>query len=159
MNPTFYPLRCYAIKQYRNYIDILNHPGYVTDINRKPAHKIIGEDFILHLNKYLCCFCDGSKFNIVLKKVYEILYSGALLLSDLNIKNELEKYGIIENIHCILCNKENMEEKMKYILDENNNEIIENIRQNGFKLASENFLLESHYNNLSKNLETYIKTK
>lgn len=152
LNHAYYPLRVYASRQNKNMIDSLNHPGY-----NKITHKIIGDDYILYLNKYLCCFCDGSILKIVLKKVYEILYSGALLLSDLNIKNELEEIGIIENIHCILCNKENMEEKMKYILDEKNNKIIENIRQNGFKLANESFLLETHYNNLCKNLKTYIK--
>lgn len=152
LNPTYYPLRIIAKNQTKNMVDLLNHPGY-----GKITHKIIEDDFIIHLNKYLCCFCDGSILNVVLKKVYEILYSGSLLLSELSIKNELEEYGIIENVHCILCNKNNMEAKMKYILDENNREIINNIRQNGFKLASENFLLEYHYNNLYKKLETYIK--
>ena len=152
MEQIYYPLRVIASNQSKELVEVLQHPGY-----GKLKHNIIGDDYILQLNKYLCCFCDASILNIILKKIYEILYSGSLLLADLNIKNELKDVGIIENVHCILCDTNNIEEKMKYILNKENSEEIDNIRKNGFKLAKENFTLINHCNNINNKLQNYIK--
>lgn len=152
MNTTYYPLRLIAANQDKELVEVFQHPGY-----SKPKHNIIGDDYILHLNKYLCCFCDASILNIILKKVYEILYSGSLLLTDLNIKKDLEEIGIIENVHCILCNKNNIKEKMIYILNKENIEKINKIRKNGFNLAAEKFKLYEHCNKINDSLKNYIK--
>jgi len=148
----FYPLRIIARKQDKKLIEVLTHPSY-----KKLAHRIIGDNYIFELNKYLCCFCDGTSLNVILKKIYEILYSGSLLLSDLNIKNDLEEIGVIENVHCILCDKNNIKNKMNYILNEENIKEINDIRKNCFELEK-TFTLDIHCNNINNSLKTYITT-
>lgn len=135
MNKNIYPFRYYIQNNInlRKNIDILKHPGY-----KKKSHNCIHKNYYKKLNDYICCFVDASAYKYVLLKVYEICSVGSLLLVCDSIKDELNELGFINNINCILCNKNNIQEKIEYILDINNNDEIINIRKMGMKLVRNN---------------------
>lgn len=135
MNKKIYPFR-YFIQNNNNlikHIDILKHPGY----KKKKSHNYIHKNYYKILNKYICGFVDASKYKYVLLKVYEICSVGSLLLICDSIKNELNELGFFHNINCIMCNKNNIQEKVEWILDIINNDKIINIRKNGMELVRE----------------------
>jgi hypothetical protein len=98
-----------------------------------------------YLNQYICCFSTSnypynmttnkSEYSsLILLKTYEILGSGALLLSPLNQKEQLAKIGLIENVNCMfvdMSDDNKIQEKIDFILNEQNRKIIDNIRKNG----------------------------
>jgi hypothetical protein len=98
-----------------------------------------------YLNRYICCFSTSNHpynmttkkneiSNLILLKTYEILGSGALLLSPLNQKIQLAKIGLIEDVNCMfidMSDDNKIQEKIDFILDEKNRKFIDNIRKNG----------------------------
>ena len=98
-----------------------------------------------YLNQYICCFatsvypynmttgnCEYS--GLILLKTYEILGSGALLLSPLTEKDRLAKIGLIEDVNCMfidMSDDNKIQEKIDFILDIKNREFIDNIRKKG----------------------------
>ncbi len=127
-----YPLRQYAL-QFQQYTERLEHPSYD---NYK--HRIINKEYYKKLSEYLCCFTDASCYNYILLKVFEISSVGSLLLCDDSIKNQLYNLGFHDNIHYIACNKDNMESKMKWILEKKNRKTVDEIRLKGMDLVRNN---------------------
>jgi hypothetical protein len=98
-----------------------------------------------YLNQYICCFstsnypynmttCKSEYSDLILLKTYEVLGSGALLLSPLNQKDPLAKIGLIEDVNCMFVDMScdyKIQEKIDFILDEKNRNLIDNIRKNG----------------------------
>lgn len=126
-----YPFRKYVVENLKDYIEILEHPGYeVTD------KRVVTNEYYKKMNEYICCFTDASKFSYVLLKVYEICSVGSLLLVDDTVKLQLNKLGFEDNINCIMCNPKNIEEKIIWIL--NNKVAVDTIRRNGMILVREN---------------------
>jgi len=97
--------------------------------------SIIREEYQKKLNSYLCCFADGSVFNYILIRIFEITASGCLLLTDIYLEPILTKLGFINGINCIMCNKEDILDKVKYILAPENRSTIDKIRLAGFQLS------------------------
>ncbi len=130
-----YPMREYISSDYifKDIIDILPHPNY-----NNYTHNQINTEYYKKLNNYLCCFTDASIYNYCLLKVYEITSVGSLLLVMDSIKTQLNILGFYDNINCIMCNKENLLEKMKWILDINNRQNVDKIRYNGMILSRKN---------------------
>lgn len=98
-----------------------------------------GQKFINLLNSYLVCFCDDliHYSPYIVCKFFEIMTSGALLLASLsNSKQYFENLGFVENDDYILMDESNMEEKINYVLDENNIDEINKIRLNGYIKAN-----------------------
>jgi FkbM family methyltransferase len=124
-----YPLRKYIL-QFNKYIEILDHPSYKTY-----SHDYINKRYYEKLSEYLCCFCDTSVHKYVLLKIYECCSVGSLLLVDDIINKELNNLGFYDCVNCIFCNKTNIEDKIKWILDIDNREIIDVIRKEGMKLV------------------------
>jgi SAM-dependent methyltransferase len=58
-----------------------------------------------------------------------------LLLIEDSIKNELNNLGLYDNEHCIMCNSDTIEDKIKWILDSNNRAEVDRIRNNGMTLV------------------------
>lgn len=135
LNKKVYPFRYYLQNNInlKKYINVLKHPGY-----KKKSHNCINKKYYKKLNDYICCFVDASSYKYVLLKVYEICSVGSLLLVCDSIKDELNKLGFIDNINCIMCNKNNIQKKIEWILDINNNIIIINIRKKGMELVRKN---------------------
>ena len=140
---SIYPLRLLAKKM--NNIISLDHPSYF-----KYKHDLINEKYYNELNKYICCFCDGSIYRYVLLKVFEITCVGSLLLIDDTIINELNILGFYDGVNCITCNKNNLQNKINFIIDEKNIEMINDIRKKGM----ENSLL---YHSVNNRVEQFIK--
>lgn len=138
--------------KYKYKIDILEHPSY----REKIKHNLIGKKYIIKLNKYrfgfTCCLNNITPY--IVQKFFEIPGSGSLLIAyDKYIKNELEKLGFKDNENYISINESNYKEKLDYIFDEKNNEILEKIRYNGYKLINEN---HNHYQRIN-DLMLYLK--
>lgn len=127
-----YPFRKH-ISKFSEYIERLEHPSY-----NNYKHKIINEEYYNKLAEYLCCFTDASCYNYILLKVFEICSVGSLLLCDESIKNQLYNLGFHDNIHYIACNKDNLELKMKWILDKKNRKIVDEMRLRGMDLVRNN---------------------
>lgn len=100
-------------------------------------NNIFGKRFYEYLNKYLCCFVDCAR-DYILCKTFEICGCGSLLLCmNENLVDIFEKLGFKDNYNYISCNRENIEEKIKFIVDDNNKSTIDQIRKNGYELIKE----------------------
>lgn len=74
-------------------------------------------------------------------KFFEIMGSGALLLAaNLHTKKYFGELGFIDNEHYISVTYENLDAKIKYVLDPANRTIIDQIRANGYSRVQENHL-------------------
>ena len=74
-------------------------------------------------------------WNYVNIKVFEIASVGSLLLIQDSIQEQLNELGYFDNVNCIMCNKNNLIEKIEWILDDNNLEEINIIRKKGMELT------------------------
>ena len=131
-----YPLRKYMVElsKSNDNIVVLPHPNY-EDKERK--HQYINKEYYEKLNEYLCCFNDALTWNYVNIKVFEISAVGSLLLIQDSIEEQLNELGYYNNINCIMCNKDNLIEKIEWILDDNNLEEINIIRRKGMEITRE----------------------
>jgi FkbM family methyltransferase len=131
-----YPLRKYMVElsKTNDNIEVLPHPNY-EDTNRK--HQYINKQYYEKLNNYLCCFNDALTWNYVNIKVFEIASVGSLLLIQDSIQEQLNELGYFDNVNCIMCNQNNLIEKIEWILDDNNLEDINIIRKRGMELTRE----------------------
>lgn len=127
-----YPLKVFIKNNaiFTKYIDCLNHPSYGTR-----THECVNEVYYKKLNNYLCCFVDALLYKYVLLKVFETCSVGSLLFVEDTIKNELNNLGFYDNINCIMCNKNNLENKLKWILNIENRQLVDDMRKNGMVLV------------------------
>ena len=127
-----YPLRVFINNAiFKDYIECLVHPSYATTY----THNCINNIYYKKLNEYLCGFVDASCYNYILLKVFEICSVGSLLLVEETIENELNKLGFFDNVNCIFCNKHNLENKMKWILNVANRQLVDDMSKNGMALV------------------------
>lgn len=142
INKEIYPARYHLLNLSKKYdIDVLHHPGH--DNLKNKLDTYVGKDYIIHMNKYIACFtcCASKKFSYIVNKFFEIPMSGSLLLAfDEYIKNEMIELGFIDGENYISVTFDNMEEKIKYVLDENNRKEIDKIRINGYNLVNSKHL-------------------
>jgi hypothetical protein len=151
-----YPMRQQMFNLRNKYaIDILEHPTYKYD-----KHNIIGAKYYEYLNGYLCCFtcCSNSDTPYIVQKFFEICYAGSLLFCyDKYVTKELEMLGFINGVNYIRCDETNMEEQIKYILDENNLPQINKIRANGYALVTQNHTSQSRAKFVSQLMDTITR--
>lgn len=115
---------------FKPYIEVLKHPTY-----KSYTHDIIGEKYYKELNKYICCFTDASVYKYLLLKIFEICSVGSLLLVEDSISKQLNKLGLYDKKNCIMCNKSNIANTIKWILDKNNRLIVDKIRKSGMEIV------------------------
>lgn len=117
----------YSIKSHR-------HPGYHVgyDYNSNPN---IGRGYAEKINKHRVGFTDSLTFKYVVAKYFEIPATGALLLAEGAVKEPLKELGFIENRHYIPVSQENLEERVKYVLDEKNREELDQVRRRAQELV------------------------
>ena len=141
---------------YFDYNGVLNLSGYperaklitFNNVCKKEMDNDVWKDetaYSNYLNQYICCFstsvypynmttCKNEYSGLILLKTYEILGSGALLLSPLTEKHRLAKIGLIEDVNCMfidMSDDNKIQEKIDFILDIKNREFIDNIRKKG----------------------------
>ncbi len=131
-----YPLRNIILKLMNKYnISRLEHPGY-----GKLLHDKVGISYFKYINQYFASVstCGADKFSYLLKKYFEVPSTGALLFAhDGPIKQLLIDCGFIEGEHYVSFNKDNLEERIRYILDSQNWEEIDGIRLAGYNLVKQ----------------------
>ena len=123
-------------KEYKYKLDILNHisPKYAP-INTET--DLVGDKFIDKISRYKSSFTCGSEWGYLVTKYFEIPLAGSLLFCDMP-KDNLELLGFKDNINCIFYNKDNLIEKINWIVDPKNNQVINQIRKNGQELILNN---------------------
>jgi hypothetical protein len=70
-------------------------------------------------------------------KHFEIPATGALLVADGAVRGPLEQLGFLENVHYVPVSEQDLEAKIRYVLDENNHLEIDEIRHRGQSLIRE----------------------
>ena len=138
LNKDIYPLRDYLIKdkQFRGMTEYFKHPGY-------RSKTIDCKYYAEEMNKYVCCFTDCAK-DYLLLKFFEIPATGSLLLCEVNENTApvMSELGFIDSVNCVFCNKDNILDKIRYILDETNRREINLIRKKGKELILERHSVE-----------------
>ncbi|MCM3905989.1 MAG: glycosyltransferase [Pyrinomonadaceae bacterium] len=134
-----YPLRqqMKTLQEQGSYsIDYHGHPGYYTGYDYE-TDEDIGRSYAEKLNRHRAGFTDSLIYKYVVAKYFEIPATGALLFADEAVTGPLKELGFIENSHYLPVSKENLEEKVQYILDERNHEELDEIRRRGQELVWE----------------------
>jgi hypothetical protein len=131
-----YHLRSFIAKDknFADKIEKLDHPGYIQSASGF-KHNIVRGDYYKKLNEYICCFCDCLIYKYVLAKIFEITSVGSLLLVEDKIETQLNLLGFYDTINCIMCNQDNLLEKIEWIFSPENRITVDNIRIKGMKLT------------------------
>jgi len=133
--PYSFSYKISLIAENNNDLEILENYG-----NNKKKHNITNNNYIKILNEYLCCFTCCLDYKYLVLKHYEIISSGSLLLCDISIEEQLNKLGFYNMKNCIMINKkDNIYKSLLFILDENNKDIINRIRLNGYELSKKHY--------------------
>jgi hypothetical protein len=95
----------------------------------------VGPGYARKINQHRIAFTDCLTFKYVVAKYLEIPATGALLLADDAVSEPLKELGFIENTHYIPVSKENLEDRVQYVLDERNRGEVDRIRRSGQELV------------------------
>lgn len=115
----------YAIKYHR-------HPGYYCGYNYQ-ADTRVGEGFAQKIHSCKVGFADSVvPYGYVVAKFFEIPSTGALLLADDTVSAPLSELGFEADRDYVPVSLKNLEEKVEYVLTENN---FDQIRRNGQALV------------------------
>lgn len=125
-------------------VHFLEHPSY-----QNYTHDIIGKKYLKVLNQYICCFCNTSNVKYILARIFEITSVGSLLLIEDTLEFYLNSLGFYDMVNCIMCNIENVDEKIKFILNDNNHSIISMIRTQGINHSRNKF-------NIHRNVDRFL---
>ena len=110
-----------------------HHPGYGEfDFETNPS---IGRGCARRMNSYRAAFTDASEYGYSVAKYFEIPATGSLLLADRAVSGPLRSLGYLEDVHYIGVSNEDLEEKIAYVLAENNHTELDQVRRNGQQLV------------------------
>jgi len=110
------------------------HPGYHCQYDYE-RNVDVGRGYAERLNKFRVGFTDALTYEYVVAKYFEIPATGALLLADAVVSEPLRKLGFIANEHYLPVSKENLEERIQFVLDVANHEELDKIRRRGQELV------------------------
>ena len=114
-------------------IVVHEHPGYGEfDFE---TNTTIGRGYAKRINAYRAAFTDSSKYRYCVAKYFEIPATGCLLLADRAVSEPLSRIGFHDGVHYVGVSDEDLEEKIDYVLDENNHDEVDKIRRNGQRLV------------------------
>ena len=142
LNKNIYPVRqmMYQLSKKSKTIDYLKvNVGYC--IERDKPELIYGQRYIDYLSKYLISFtCEANdKRPYLVKKFFEIPASGSLLLTINPItKPFFAQLGMIDGEHYVSATPLNIVEKIQFLLDANNRDMVDRIRKNGYEMVKAN---------------------
>ena len=134
-----YPLRLQMKKlheQGSHSIAYHGHPGYCCGYDYD-ENKNIGRGYAERINRYRAGFTDSLIYGYVIAKYFEIPATGALLFADDAVSEPLKELGFIPDKHYLPVSKEDLEEKVRYVLDDKNHEAVDEIRRRGQQLVWE----------------------
>jgi hypothetical protein len=101
------------------------------------SNSNIGRGYAEKINKYRVGFTDCLTFKYMVAKYFEIPATGALLLAEDAVKEPLKELGFVEDVHYVPVSKENLEERVKQVLDETNREALDQVRRRAQQLVWE----------------------
>src|SRR5260370_32940446 len=92
------------------------HAGYHCQYDHE-ANENVGRGYAEKITRYRAAFTDSLIYGYVVAKYFEIPATGALLVADDAVSGPLKELGFKENRHYFPVSKENLEERIKYVLD------------------------------------------
>jgi hypothetical protein len=110
------------------------HPGYGERFDYENDARV-GSGYARLIHRYRAGFTDGTFFGYTVAKHFEIPATGALLIADGGISEPLRNLGFIEDIHYISVSAENLEEKLRCVLNEKKRAETDEIRRRGQQLV------------------------
>jgi hypothetical protein len=132
----FYPLRQRMRRLYDRSayaINLLEHPGYLRAYDYE-RDECVGRRYARAIRRHRAAFTDSTKEHYVIAKFFEIPAAGALLLAD-DAGGRLRELGFVAGEHYVRATAENLEERVRYVLDERNRAQVDEIRRRGQKLV------------------------
>jgi hypothetical protein len=111
----------------------LDHPGYLRSYDHDESAEV-GRGYAENINRHRAGFTDSLVYKYVVAKYFEIPATGALLLADDAVRRPLGALGFTANEHYLPVSKENLEERVRYVLDESNHKELDAIRRRGQEL-------------------------
>lgn len=134
-----YPFRVQMkrLQERRAYaIDYHPHPGYHIhhDYERDGG---VGRAYAAMIHGYRAGFTDSSRFGYVVAKYFEIPATGALLLADDTVSTQLKELGLVEYQHYLPVSRRDLEDKVRFVLEEKNHDELDRIRMRGQALVRE----------------------
>jgi len=160
LNISTYPNREMMIEKSKNNKYLEYFPRQKVSKKNINENHIFGKKYIELLNKYKVCFTDDATKTrpYIVAKFFEIMSSGSLLLSiNPNTKKYFEKLGFIDKIHYISATVENIDEKIKYIFDDKNKDLINTIRKNGYEKVYKYHTIDCRTTQLNKILNEKLE--
>lgn len=109
-------------------IDYHAHPGYFRQYDYESDSRV-GRAFAEKLRGYRAAFTDSTWRGYVLAKYFEIPATGALLLADDLVGGQLRRLGLFEHEHYLPVSPRDLEEKVRFVLDERNHDEIDRMRR------------------------------
>lgn len=166
-----YPNRnkIYGLSLYKTNKQYLEHfkPKLPYRIEKKEdfQYRVMRQNFINLLNRYLACFCDDgnpAEMPSIFAKFFEIMSSGSLLVTpNSRTKQYFEKLGFKDRVHYYSMTDDFMKD-IKYVLDPVNREEVDRIRKAGYERVWKYHSSEARakelinmFNNGFDNYETY----
>lgn len=150
INSETYPMRQRMLELKDKYpIDVLPHPKYC----KNKLHNITGKKFIEKINEYRFGFtcCLNKIIPYLIQKFFEIPGSGALLIAyDKHVKQQLNELGFRDMENYISVDEANLEEKIQWILDPVNLNLVEKIRFEGYNFINSTHTHKVRINNFIK---------
>ncbi|MBA42434.1 MAG: hypothetical protein CMF62_00305 [Magnetococcales bacterium] len=129
-----------------NNISSLKHPGYFLDNQKKPKSTKVSSDYYKFLNNHIGSLTSSGVIDgkiILVNKVFEICATGSLLLMDKKSEKKLNKLGFSDMENMILYDETSMDDindKINFIINDKNKELIDKIRKKGQDLTLEKHL-------------------
>jgi len=110
------------------------HPGYSEGYDYRTDERI-GAGYARTIHRYRAAFTDSLTFRYVVAKHFEIPATGALLVADRAVAEQLRALGFIENTHYVGVSGENLEDHLQYVLDPRHRSEVDEIRRLGQELV------------------------
>jgi hypothetical protein len=109
------------------------HPGYQRSYDYA-QDKTVGRGYAEKINRHRAAFTDSHRHRYVVAKYFEIPATGALLFAENAVGRQLSELGFVEHEHYLPVSEDDLEEKIRYILDERNHAELDETRRRGQEL-------------------------
>lgn len=146
-----YPIRHWLYKQaeseqYKDMFHIHQHPGYgKVDKNQTLLYA-------MDMNSYVAGISTTMYYRWMVAKTFEVPSTGSLLVVNLDLKEQLEELGFVHMENYVGFPNDNPMPTLKWVLDPENVQEIEQIRKKGRKLVMERHLTKHRVKALHERL-------
>lgn len=114
-------------------INYLEHPGYHCAYDHERDAEV-GRRYAQTIRHHRAAFTDSSANRYVVAKYFEIPAVGALLLAE-EVGGRLGELGFVAGEHYLSVTAENLEERVRFVLDARNRAEVDEIRRRGRELV------------------------